>query len=839
MATRLNLGTRKPDLSTIEGLVALAQSQPGGRLGKKAKQIATFSTESPTKVFSGGPIMDIFDAMNTLQYGVVGLLKGKGFFEGVRTRQSFSDQDALGDFGLPGVIAGTVIDIAVDPMTYISPVTIAKKVGLAKPIVKGVKALGKTAPGKIFGKAFIYRFGQDPVYAETAERVIRNTAVAHENIVNIIKPMADLDPNIAKLFTKQVPVGKGFQLVRKTAVELADDVAQGVIPPETVARIIPVFETIDQNSKALVELGMLPQEIYEKTVGRYVANLFDAFENPQAVVAAGKKGGIFKSLTKARKGVLPFERLMKRKDIPAAVKQMLGPITKFGYPEAITMMQQSQLLEYGKFFKQVSKVWGADEALEGLQQIPNTKAFGLLAGKWVPEPIAGDLIDVTARMAKKAGITNKLVATWKFNKVILNPATQVRNTVSNFVLNSWEGLSPARLDVYAEAAGELKNHGKLWKLAHDQGLGLDTFTSNELKDLLVSPEGLSFGKKLGNKWDGVVRTLSNIYQKEEEFGKMAQFIFQHKHKGLSPEDAYKIAERATFNYAQVTPFIRKLRESMFGFPFITFTTKVTPQVVRTALTAPARISVAGKIKNAIENLTDDETLEAERQFQPDYIKNGLFVRMPGKDKFGRSPFFDLTYIIPFGDIVTGEFFRPGDRVEGSNFVSSFLNNFPALSLLQEIGRNKDFFGNPIQKASSTEAHEKALDVARFLGKFYFPPLLEATVQASERKTREELGALSLLPGRLGRSIKFEQEAGRDRSIDVQKRTTRTIMQEASRMVGFKITPFSVTREQEKRERELRGQLEALLLEEGVLSKFTRTFVPSEKGSRKPPFVLKL
>ncbi|MFA5365422.1 MAG: hypothetical protein WC325_09615, partial [Candidatus Bathyarchaeia archaeon] len=101
--------------------------------------------EKPKEIFSGGFISDIFDVLNAAQYGVVGLLKGKSFSEGVKTRQSFTDDDALGDKGIPGMIAGIALDIAFDPLTYIAPATIVKKVPF---LLKALKA-GKEA---VFGK---------------------------------------------------------------------------------------------------------------------------------------------------------------------------------------------------------------------------------------------------------------------------------------------------------------------------------------------------------------------------------------------------------------------------------------------------------------------------------------------------------------------------------------------------------------------------------------------------------------------------------------------------------------------------------------------------------------
>src|SRR3990167_10242213 len=85
---------KKTNLKTAIGLLQTAQQEG---LQKEAAKVGGMG-EQPKKLFSGGPIMDIFDTLNALQYGVVGLIKGKGFMEGVKTRQSFSDKDALGQY---------------------------------------------------------------------------------------------------------------------------------------------------------------------------------------------------------------------------------------------------------------------------------------------------------------------------------------------------------------------------------------------------------------------------------------------------------------------------------------------------------------------------------------------------------------------------------------------------------------------------------------------------------------------------------------------------------------------------------------------------------------------
>jgi len=181
------------DVKTLEGLEGIARD---AGLADQAKKILSSKGEDPNRIFSGGFISDAFDALNALQYGVVGVVKGKTFAEGVRTRQSFTDKDALGDLGLPGVILGTIGDIALDPLTYLGGFGILKRVitGIGKiGAAKKVGALAKASKaGQYLGRKFVYRFGQDPIYKQIATRTERAVAVGIQNAVEIVKPLLHL-----------------------------------------------------------------------------------------------------------------------------------------------------------------------------------------------------------------------------------------------------------------------------------------------------------------------------------------------------------------------------------------------------------------------------------------------------------------------------------------------------------------------------------------------------------------------------------------------------------------------------------------------------------------------
>jgi hypothetical protein len=449
-----------------------------------------------------------------------------------------------------------------------------------------------------------------------------------------------------------------------------------------------------------------------------------------------------------------------------------------------------------------------DDLVEELGQA----RWGDLAGKHIPEEMMEYLKPIINPDPDTFG--KQLVANFKFFKVIMNPGTHARNIISNMILNWWKlGIGPWRLDEYVGAINDIKKNSPLWQRAVKQGAGLDTFAAAEMKGLLNSPEANAWGKGVAS-WEKTKSFLGNIYQQEENVAKMVAFRHYVK-KGVSDEEAWKAAESATFNYAQVTPFVRKLRESLFGFPFITFTIKSTPVAVETALKNPRRVSAIGKIKEAIENQADLEEVEAEREAEPPWIKQGFYIKVPVKDQHGRSAYFDLTYILPFGDLMSGSFLEaPIKRETGlpEGPGAAALTKSPVLGLIKEIGSNQDFYGNKIWKESDpTELQLK--DLFRHIVKAYAPPLAGDLMAGGYN----EAGETQV------RGLRGSAQA----SDENQKRTT---MQELLRMVGLKVQPVELDIQESLKEWNTKKALTSLLLEnstESGLKEFNRLYIPKE------------
>lgn len=995
----------KTDTGNSSGLYNLAVKSG---YQKEADRILSQKGEDSKKIFGGGFISDVFDVLNTLDYGVVGMLKGKSFSEGVKNRESFTKQDSLGKYGLVGTIGGTILDIAVDPLTYVSPLTIAKKIpALNKGITAVSKAAESSKVGKFLGEKFTFLFGA-PEYKDMYNKWVRNSVVGDMNIVKLLQGIIDLPAEkTAKLLTKDAT----GRMIRKPLEELSKELTE-----DELFKVAKSYSILDDLGKQAVELGLLDKGTWEKNVGAYLKSTYEKYEKKEGT-------GLFGSIANKIKGI------KSRKDLTPEQMAELGQIKNPAYLLFKSMIDLNHDIETAKLFKATAETFGSDIAKEGFEKMPSTLSYSFttsakigiknqiknindtikpalkelkgtfkadkkilseiynlekeldklggmrkeelykffnagqatskvstiarqigtipdnlvsvaekiknydsyekffdsrvgieveklfeegvlersgfksikdfyesaigkyvpetskvvegvaegdvnklisiqkqiekltpklknlkeidkrsindsfrylediiskgnikkedlideigalkmsdLAGKYVPKPIWNYLNDIQVAKTDSEKLLSKVVGEFKFNKVVLNPATHARNTISNMILNWWKlGVNPiTNAGDYAEAAAEIaKGSGKWLDEAKTVGYGLDSFATNELRDSLLNGEVKGLGKAVKKTRDW----LGNIYQGEENFAKLTAFINQRK-KGLNIEDAWKAAESATFNYAQVTPFVRKLRQSIWGFPFITFTIKSTPVVAETMLKNPARVSAIGKIKNSIENLADIKETEKERANEPAWIRNGFYIKLPMKDENGRSAYFDLTYIIPFGDLVSGQFLegqisRETGIEEGVG--QSALRKNPTINFIREIARNEDFYGDKIWQDSDSQEQQLG-DLFRHLTKTYTPPLVADQLpggwvqQGDAKGTRRQKGFSEVLTP--------EQEA-------TQK---RTLMEEMLKQVGMKIQPINTDIQETYMEWEKKKALSTLLKEKGILDEFNKTYIPKD------------
>ncbi len=846
---------RKPaKLETVPGLEQAASEAGLGTQTARIKQ--SLSGEEPRKIFSGGTISDIFDVLSAGQYAAAGFAKGgvKGILPGIKQRASFADEDLLGSYGTAGKIAGIAADIVVDPTNLLLGAGILPKVGKVGKLIEAGQAaekLTRTTKGSLgelaFGAAktalegaakpetvlgvrnpanklaelFVYGHGQDPIYRRIAETTKRNIDLGVEKGIELARPLAQLSPEDQRKIAEFRKLGKIDRL-----------------PPELKEKAKPAFDLLDDLGREAVKVGLLDAKTYEENVGKYIARLYRSKELPKEGVAALRTAFDRKPIR------INLDRFKKRQDIPQEVREAMGEVLEAGYPTAKAITQLTQAVGRAKFFDEVAQsglvAKTAEEAAAlGFKNVdelklPTGRSLGALAGKYVPEPIFRDLQEIVREPGAVEKIMSPVTKLFKTTKVLLNPSSHVRNIMSNMILNGFEGLdplNPTTYKVYGQAFQELRRKGKLYNEARETGLLTNSFAAQELKDMLVAD---SRAKNLPGLLKGraqqLIDKVAGAYQKEEEFAKMAQYIHQRS-LGLSPEEAAKVSARATFDYAQVTPFIRRVRSTLFGSPFITFTYKATPQVLRKTITQPGQVSRYGKLARGVEGLGNQQELERERASEPQWMKDGFYMRLPTKDKFGRSMYLDLTFIMPFGDLVSGGLIqRQVNRETGlpENVYESLLRNSPALDLILSLSKNQDFFGNPIMKESDAPEKQVAA-VIQYVARQLAPSAVEGALTPTP-PGQEPLSALErLAPFRTGAASQFEQQAAAGTIEQPSQRQSRTLPEELARaLTGLKVQPISATTQESQRERELRKALETLLKEQGVTQEFTRSYIPKKK-----------
>lgn len=813
---KLGLKPLRADTDTSSGLYNIAYHNG---LRDEADDIMRSHTgESTKEIFSGGFITDIFDTLNSLQYGITGMLKGKGFAEGVKTRQSFSDKDALGDHGLPGVVVGILLDIAVDPLTYIAPSTILGKIPgvtkgakAAKEIVFGKQVkriiddsgrvfhqqVGGTSAGKYMADKFAYMFGADPIFREAWEKSSKNIGVGSTNISNMVKQIGKFGDDVGEKLLSKDEIGR-FKRVP------IDELSR-MLPAEQFKIVQKVWDDLDNLGKEAVDLGLLDAGKFEENFGTYIKGAFDEYEkaikkNPFNTKKVGIKG------VKARKELTPEEF--------AKVAAEKGQIDNPAYLLFKSTFDLLKDVENAKLFKTIDSAFSSITKLDNFKRLPDTARLGALKGKYIPEQMF-DYIQETIKPTD-INIGKKLIAAFKFNKVILNPATHIRNILSNRILNWWKlGVQPWNIKLDAQVMKALKqgDSNKWIKEAKPLGYGANTFASQEIKHMLDDPQASLFGKGLGSKWGNIKQSLANVYQQEENYAKLSGYIFQRQ-KGINPEEAWKAAESATFNYAQVTPFVRRMRTSLWGMPFITFGIKAAPVAVETALKKPGRISVIGKIKTAIENQSDIKETDREKASEAPWIKDGFYIKLPIKDKEGRSAYFDMTYILPFGDLISGQILeRQIGRETGlkESIPSSILSMNPVLNFLKEISRNQDFSGRRIWKESDS-VEKQTSDLMRHASKTFLPPLVADQIPGGYDSKGERVQSGFV-------------KAGGDKSGTQQ----RNLMQELLKVVGAKIQPIDVDIQESMQEWNRKKGLSTLLRDNNLVKEFSSTYIPKKKG----------
>lgn len=478
-------------------------------------------------------------------------------------------------------------------------------------------------------------------------------------------------------------------------------------------------QRIDDLSEQFVGLDLLSREKYLETVGEYLRRSYRRNDRYGTFARFRSKPLIKGDELKGRKLTTPEEREAAGiiLDAPYAVSRTIGDLT-FDLEAAKMLRKIGQNPEW-------ARPAGAFEdanlaAAEDFVRAPKDIRYGDLSDMWVKRGVMAELEGLipVSRAGTKGRLMDELqdaydiaLSGWKFGKTALNPATHGRNVLSNVVLADLGGLSPYRVDIYAKALKDYLSKGPLYQEAAETGLlGTDWFGA-EIQGYLEPFNQTKNAGMVRRVWELAsnsvvakgVKKAGDLYQGEEHWFKLA--LYAHRRSlGDTPMRAAAHAQKYLFDYSDISPMMRKLRQSPFGGPFLSFTYKSLPVIVESAVKHPVRFWKWPLMFHALNEGSKhmigmtDEQYEAMQKTLPDWQKSTFLtpkVLLPTRGVGGKPRVLDLTYNLPWGQVgEQGELFKrlPVLKdIPGGALIDPFVGSNPFVNTAIELVTNKNMF----------------------------------------------------------------------------------------------------------------------------------------------------
>ncbi len=386
----------------------------------------------------------------------------------------------------------------------------------------------------------------------------------------------------------------------------------------------------------------------------------------------------------------------QRKDIPESVRKSMGEIKEPAFPVTKGLMQQAHDIELGKLYKFVDDQpgWASKTWVQGLskKQLPDTKAYGALRGKYVHPKIYSDVTELHRVRGDVEQTYDAAIGAWKLGKVVLNPATHMRNKISNKILLDMSGMGYGEQAKYALIGlRHARRNSEEYRTAK-KFFARTTMKSEILDDLLrttANPRGATgFGQALNaakKSTKQLVKKPADLYQHEEFTNKFMKYL-QQKDLGKSTIEAVEEANKWLFDYSELATWEKTIARRIV--PFYTFPRKAIPRVLETAIERPltlAKYPLAAEMMTRYSLTKLDMTPKDYEDLQavlPDYMDRGSYMLMPYRDKNGDLRFFDWTYVLPWGEL---------SQVGESTNAGSILMSNPLVRIPAELAANKSIW----------------------------------------------------------------------------------------------------------------------------------------------------
>ncbi len=485
-------------------------------------------------------------------------------------------------------------------------------------------------------------------------------------------------------------------------------------------------------------------------------------------------------LTEAAQSALPDEgkiaieqakleiasRYHKRDPLDDNALDRMGLMKGGTYPAIKAIMQINHDVKVANLFNQVANTvtWVSEHDLPGFKQIPASPAYGQLAGKYVPDGLADEIISMRDQDSIYY-IYENVLRLWKMGKTVLNPATHARNLMGNVVfaeIARTSPLNPMNRKYYTQAIqllagkGDSRTLDKMWQLGVPGG----DFARNELQNALlkISPTishdlpaaSLSrIGAKISKIVGAGVEKATRFYAAEDDLYKIAAYL-KYVDLGMSPEGAAAEVRRwfPYYDHIPKTNYVKGARVVMPFYSFFHESMRVAanaihyrPLAFARVLSYPAGISMLSLMALG---LGDDDWEEVQKDMRGQMFGKPIFSAiLPIRDENGRLIQWDMTYTIPYASLL-GKRVEPRDKVtpmhqDMARFI--MLSN-PLMNTGVSIATNRDtYFGRNIRQTGMGPI-EGRLEEAKYIWKQAVPPLMPGGT-AFGALTRDDISTTTL------------------------------------------------------------------------------------------------
>jgi hypothetical protein len=449
------------------------------------------------------------------------------------------------------------------------------------------------------------------------------------------------------------------------------------VPDEKARKAIQTIGdlVIDKNkqfSDQIYDIGRIGDAEYVEFIGgSHLRRSYEQFESAEDFLKGVRKNGTPEEWQKAytafqenKTGVGPSAKhkidqrdFMKRQTLSDETMKKMGIITDTEYRVADTFNRASKTLREDEFLTKIDGLFGKSEqeaaALSrGLPKrreyipIPDSKAYGALAGKWVPRDIANEVLKLTGTGAQPSDLVKSLQKAVSWFKVakLSAPAPIMRNLYSGLPMANAFGKVPMQaipldmarvLSAYSKGG---KNNAFIREFRASGALEGE-WVGNELKNIL------------GGKPTGIKRMADigmQAFGTPDKFWRAVVYSY-HRRQGKSVAEAGKIARKALLDYSAAPDWINTISKNGI-VPFAKFPFMASKETAKALYNNPTQVTKFVKPQNQVN--TDDR-----EKIMPDYQKSRTLLPVGsgtrivnGKEqKVQRN--IDLSYILPFASDV--------------------------------------------------------------------------------------------------------------------------------------------------------------------------------------------